>query len=127
MRFLKMPKSLVLGRRFLMLKSFNSSLVSAKKIVLGPGDHLQKSSLSYFGHLFYAMRFSLKLLWASIYVLWHGVYPSMHSHWRGRALIIEAFSDLPWDVDKDEAGLDVVRRSGLIDKDEVTQAAQEQV
>lgn len=70
-------------------------------------SHLQESNLSYFGHLRYAAGFSLKLLRASIYVLWHGVYPSTHSHWKGRALIIEAFSALPWDVDKAKIGIGV--------------------
>lgn len=93
-----------------MLKLFHSSLISAKNAALDAQAHLQTSNLSYFGHLRYAAGFSLKLLWASIYVLWHGIYPTMHSHWRGRALIIEAFSDLPWGVDKEKAGIGAVER-----------------
>lgn len=63
-------------------------------------SHLQESKLTYFGHLRYAVGFSLKLLGASFYVLWHGIYPSAASHWKGRALIIEAFEELPWAIDK---------------------------
>jgi hypothetical protein len=56
--------------------------------------------MTYWKHLWYALQFSLKLAGSAFYVLWHGIYPSTYSHWKGRALIIEAFDELPWEVDK---------------------------
>jgi hypothetical protein len=63
-------------------------------------SHLQNSKMTYWKHLRYALQFSLKLAASAVYVLWHGIHPTSASHWKGRALIIEAFDELPWDVDK---------------------------
>ncbi len=66
-----------------------------------PKDHLNESNMTYGKHLWYAASFALTLAYAALVVLLHGLWPSVASHWQGRALIIDAYRRLPHADDKD--------------------------
>jgi hypothetical protein len=63
--------------------------------------HIRESNMTYFQHAAYALRFAATLLWASVVVAYHGLFPTVWSHWEGRRLIIQAYRKLPHAPDKD--------------------------